>query len=366
MIFNEIYGCYYNAVAKIIELAIDGVLTEKEMTRVAREFAFDESVLNIVPALTKQEWQLIDENMSTPVKVKPTMPLTNLEKRWLKTILQDKRVRLFDLSLSKESCLGGKSGLTEESDIAEELDLAEKSDIAEESDIAEKSDIAEESDIAGDIDLTEASGLTETSGLEGVEPLFSLEDVVYFDKYLDGDDYENPEYINNFRIIIRAIKEHRNVKIEFYSGKGRKCRGVFSPIKVEYSDKEDKFRVLSAGVRDIRIVNMGRIISCQLLDEKFDKNLMLPERKLEKVIFDLTDERNVLERAMMKFAHYKKQVERMEDNKYRVELEYDRDDETDVVIQLMTFGSFVQVLSPETIRMDIAERMKRQLSIFEW
>ena len=209
-------------------------------------------------------------------------------------------------------------------------------------------------------------GLANTSDLEDVEPLFAIEDVVYFDKYLDGDDYDNPEYIKNFRVITRAIKEWRNVKIEFYSGKGKKCNGVFSPIKIEYSDKEDKFRVLSAGMRDIRVVNMGRIISCQLLDEKFDKNLKLPERKLEKVVFDLTDERNVLERAMMKFAHYKKQVERMDDNKYHVELEYDRDDETDVVIQLMTFGSFVQVLSPETIRQDIASRMKRQLSIFEW
>lgn len=347
MIFNEIYGCYYNAVAKIIELAIDGVLTEKEMTRVARELAFDESVLNIVPALTRQEWQLIDENMSTPVKAKPTMPLTNLEKRWLKTILLDKRVRLFDVpfpffSVGKSSYLDGELGL--------------KGEIG----------LGEESGLIGEIGLEEESGLANTSDLEDVEPLFAIEDVVYFDKYLDGDDYDNPEYIKNFRVITRAIKECRNVKIEFYSGKGKKCMGVFSTIKIEYSDKEDKFRVLSAGMRDIRVVNMGRIISCQLLDEKFDKNLKLPERKLEKVVFDLTDERNVLERAMMKFAHYKKQVERMEDNKYHVELEYDRDDETDVVIQLMTFGSFVQVLSPETIRQDIASRMKRQLSIFEW
>ena len=54
MIFNEIYGCYYNAVAKMIHLAIDGKLTEKEMNRIVAEEAYDESVLFIIPAIRKQ------------------------------------------------------------------------------------------------------------------------------------------------------------------------------------------------------------------------------------------------------------------------------------------------------------------------
>ena len=87
MIFNEIYGCYYNAVAKMIALAVEGKLTEKEMHRIVAKEAYDESVLSIIPAIRQQEWQLINENMETPILYPPTMPLTELEKRWLATIL---------------------------------------------------------------------------------------------------------------------------------------------------------------------------------------------------------------------------------------------------------------------------------------
>ena len=54
MIFNEIYGCYYNAVAKMISLAVDGRLTESKMNEIASEYAFEESLLTIIPAIKKQ------------------------------------------------------------------------------------------------------------------------------------------------------------------------------------------------------------------------------------------------------------------------------------------------------------------------
>lgn len=95
MIFNEIYGCYYNAVAKMISLAVDGRLTESKMNEIASEYAFEESLLTIIPAIKKQEWQVIDHELETPIVNKPSMPMTTLEKRWLKTILLDPRIALF-------------------------------------------------------------------------------------------------------------------------------------------------------------------------------------------------------------------------------------------------------------------------------
>ena len=34
MLFHEIYGCYYNAVAEILRQAVDGELTEKSMQEI--------------------------------------------------------------------------------------------------------------------------------------------------------------------------------------------------------------------------------------------------------------------------------------------------------------------------------------------
>lgn len=301
MIFNEIYGCYYNAVAKMIALAVDGKLTEKEMNRIASEEAFDESVLSLIPAIKQQDWQLIDENLETPIIYKPSMPMTELEKRWLKTILLDARIALF-LIPSKE--------------------------------------------------------------LNDVEPLFYPDDVVYFDRYLDGDKYKAPSYIANFHIVMQAIREHRKVKIQYWNNHNQERRGTFCPVKMEYSDKEDKFRILSVGKWDLRTVNMGRVIKCELLDETFEVGLELPARKRSTLTFELTDSRNTLERVMMKFAHYKKQAERTGENTYRVEMEYDVDDETDVLIQIMSFGSTVKVIAPESIKEELVLRIKRQLSMF--
>lgn len=303
MIFNEIYGCYYNAVAKIIALAVNGELTENEMHRIVSEEAFDESMLSIIPAIKQQNWQLIDENLETSIVHKPTMPMTDLEKRWLKTILLDPRIALF--------VIGQKE-------------------------------------------------------LNDVDPLFYPDDVVYFDRYLDGDKYTHSSYIANFHTVMQAIREHRKIKIKYWNNRNQERWGTFCPVKMEYSDKEDKFRILSAGKMDLRTVNMGRVIKCELLDETFEIELELPERKRGRLTFELTDSRNVLERAMLKFAHYKKQAERIGDKLYRVEMEYDIDDETDVLIQIMSFGSAIKVISPATIQEELTLRIKKQLSMMEW
>lgn len=51
MLFHEIYGCYYRAVAKMLNLAIAGGLTEKKMYEIVVETAFEESSLIMIPAL---------------------------------------------------------------------------------------------------------------------------------------------------------------------------------------------------------------------------------------------------------------------------------------------------------------------------
>ena len=294
MIFNEIYGCYYNAVAKMISLAVDGRLTESKMNEIASEYAFEESLLTIIPAIKKQEWQVIDHELETPIVNKPSMPMTTLEKRWLKTILLDPRIALFQIPMGE---------------------------------------------------------------LKDVEPLFEPGDIVYFDRYLDGDRYDQPSYIANFFIIQQAIKEHKKVRIKFWNNRNQERTHLLEPIKIEYSDKEDKFRVLCAGRWDIRTINMGRIIQCTRLEEAFPEELCLQTRKRDTLIFELTDERNALERVMMKFAHYKKEVERIDENLYRVQMEYDVDDETDVLIQMMSFGSYVKILAPDKMKEELCIRI---------
>lgn len=305
MLFHEIYGCYYRAVAQMLNLAIAGGLTEKKMYEIVAETAFEESSLIMIPALKKQEWQLLDENLHTPLKHTPDMPLTILEKRWLKTILLDKRVKLF------------------------------------------------------------LEPVPENTELTDTEPLFFPEDIVYFDRYADGDDYDDPSYIANFRLIRQAIAERRKLKVTFRNGREQKRCEILEPVQLEYSDKEDKFRVLCADRQSIKTVNLGRIVQCELLRDTFPENVRLKEREKKVLKFTLTDERNALERAMMKFSHYKKEVERRDAENYLVTLEYDVDDETDVLIQILSFGSYIEVTAPDRMREELRKRMERQMALVD-
>lgn len=302
MIFHEIYGSYYQAVAAILKAAQQGTLTETAMYKLAVSYAFEESGQVIVPALKKGLWPLMTKDYRTLLHYEPQRPLTTLEKRWLKTVLQDVRVRLF---------------------------------------------------------------APEVPGLEDVEPLYRQDDLVYFDRYGDGDPFEEAAYQEHFRLILQAIRQYRRMIFHFRTGHGGVRSSIYCPLALEYSDKDDKFRILCAGTKRRRTVNVARISRCTLLKTKFSPDETIPEQPLAKVVFRLKDTRRALERAMLQFSHFKKQVTRLEESLYQVELEYDPEDETDVLIQLLSFGRYVTVLEPESLKTEIRKRIERQVELLK-
>lgn len=300
MLFHEIYGCYYNAVAEILRQAVNGELTEKEMRRIVSEKAFTESFLTVIPSLKDEKWQLLKNDLSTPIKNEPSMPLTDLQKRWLKAISLDPRVKLFD---------------------------------------------------------------AEFSFLDGVEPLFTPDDYTVFDKYSDGDDFENENFINVFRTLMYAIKNNKKVKIDYHGAKGTFRIFVGDPYKMEYSGKDDKFRVLVRSCRNGPMLRVDGIESVTIIGDAFAENTREVLESTEHITLELFDHRNALERVMLHFAHFKKEAERIDDERYRIKIFYDGSDETELVIRVLSFGPFVEVTEPQNFRNLIIERLKRQKNI---
>ncbi|MGN0502047.1 MAG: WYL domain-containing protein [Ruminococcus sp.] len=299
MLFCEVYGSYFNVVAKVLEQAIDGTLTDKSLYEIVSKNAFSESVMNIPAALKSGEWKLITPEYKTPIKHKPTMPLTTLEKRWLKALLDDPRIKLFDIS---------------------------------------------------------------AKGLEDVEPLYNRDTFVYFDKYSDGDDFENPEYIKNFKTVLNAIKEKRKLTIRFKSHRGKEYDVCVIPHRLEYSQKDDKFRLIGVTSRDTITINLARITKCSMSDKYREYEDREEKRRLDSLVLELTDERNALERVMHHFSYLKKETERLDENHYRVTLEYDRDDETEILIRILSFGPMVKVVSPQSFINKLKNRINKQIS----
>ena len=299
MIFSELYSAYYNTVAAIISGIIDGEHSEKELQKIVAERAFGESVLTIMPSLKTEKWQLVRSDMTTSLEHNPTMPLTTLQKQWLKAISLDPRVKLFGV---------------------------------------------------------------EFPDLEDVEPLFTPADYHVYDKYGDGDPFEDEEYIRQFRIILEAIRKDSQIKFEMVNRKGNTMFVRCRPVRLEYSEKDDKFRLITAGWRAVSTVNLAKIRSCA---HYTGERQSVGEEKT--VIYDtitvkIRDERNAMERFMLHFAHFEKQAEKLDRKNYLVKIKYVHDDEPEMVIRILSFGPMVEVLGSESFRKLIIEKLKKQLS----
>lgn len=65
------------------------------MNEIIKKYAFSESIWAIPDAIKEERWQLILPDGTTPIKNKPSMPITLLQKQWLKAIGCDPRIKLF-------------------------------------------------------------------------------------------------------------------------------------------------------------------------------------------------------------------------------------------------------------------------------
>lgn len=303
-IFSEVYGTYYNIVAKIIGQAVCGKLTLEQMKRIVYKEGYEESGLKLLPALKDGRWMLLNNDLKTPLKHKPSMPLTMLQKKWLKAILLDERVRLF---------------------------------------------------------FTDAELADEDKALQEVEPLYRPEQFVFFDRFVDGDDYKNARYRENFRQIMQALNERVAIDASYRTNKDNVIVWAnLVPITLEYSAKDDKFRLqCMAGSRYVTL-NLGKIITVEL-GEPLEEELPLHDAPQEKLVLELVDERHTMMRALMHFSDLAKETEKLDDTHYLLTVYYDKSDETEMVYRVLSFGPTMKVKEPEGFVELIKDRLREQL-----
>lgn len=319
MLFNKLYNTYYNVVAAILTQALEHPLSPGEMEEIARNVGYDESCMFVPPNLmqkTNHSWPLmtpekrLDSKRKARIRYRsnlkhpPTMPLTTLEKRWLKAISMDPRIQL----------------------------------------------LGEEFPDFGD-----------------VEPLFSPEDVKIFDGNADGDDYRNEDYIRNFRLILDAIRNQYPLRVQFQNGVGDTKWADFQPDYLEYSERDDKFRVVGEGKSTRRTINLGRILHCTAYEGPWEeKSLSQDEKKPSQEAFvelQVTDEHKGLERVMLHFAHFKKDVKYLKENQYQMKLYYKLEDEKELEIRILSFGPYVKVVNPPEFVGNMRERLMKQKNL---
>lgn len=336
-LFSEIYSCYYQVLRHIL-CRQDAMTMQDIRSQICKE-GFGESMLSIIPRLKDGTWNLLDRNGELFLsRLSPSFltPLSSLEKSYLKALLSDPRIGLF---LEKE-----------------QLDTLGKM-------------------------------------LADVKPLWRQEQFYYYDRFSDGDPYreclqretdpasgggihtdisqDNYErFRHNFRILLQAQKKQQYVDLDYTSPAGTRVHHYYVPARIEYSVKNDRFRLLAlknAGNGSLRleILNVARIQNVSLTDRylscEADLNTLIRSSYYkEPVKLRIVNERNALERAMLHFANYEKDTKRTGANTYECCIYYNQSMETELLIEVMSFGPVLRVLGNERFLNALRSRLKRQ------
>lgn len=307
-LFSEINCAYFNVTEKILRRK---TITISDIREIIGRNGFSETMLFLEPELIgKNSIGLLTEHdgiYTSILKNELHIPLTEVQKRWLCAVLNDKKSSLF-------------------------LDKEQKAELYE---------------------------------LLGAEPLFDSGFIRFFDRFTDGDDFEDESYIRNFRNILRSIHENRLVRISFQTRKGARVTHYFLPEKLEYSSKNDKFRVHVIRYNKTQpvergIINLSQITSSELTDITAENRLYKTPSKKE-VTVKVSNERNAVNRFMMEFA----ELERISDfddttKECTVTMKYDAKDETEILIRILSFGPVVEVVGDDGLRKPVTDRVRRQ------
>lgn len=312
-LFSEIYNCYYQIMRTILENKPK--LTLDELRTHITKYGYEESLLYLIPKLTSREWSLLKQNGDTFISKLSGdyyLPLTTLQKSYIKSILQDIRIQLFFTP----------------------------------------DELQELQNLFGDVDV-----------------LWHPEDYYYYDRFSNRDEYENPQYQDNFRTLVNAIQNHQYVDISYKSRRNHRVHHHYLPCRLEYSIKNDKFRLLGTLKGDkkerIEILNLDRIQNVSPMTQ-YETNLPDINKSIresyykEPVQLRIHTDRNTLERTMLQFANYEKNTTKINENTYECLIYYNEKMETELLIEVLSFGPMIEVLGNERFLQMLRQRLCRQ------
>lgn len=303
-IFDEYYGRFYQVAESVLSVAMKKGLTPAKVREIILEKGFDGTALSLDKDFVKNWKMLIRDKKGlyhSVVDNVPNLAPTELEYRWLKTIAQDEKFRLFS-----------------------------------------------DDQFEGEED----------------DPLYDKDMLVYFDRPKRGDDFNSQGYISNFRCILSAINEKRMLDIEYKSKDGADSRFITCrPVKLDYSLKDDRFRLIILRKHAYNYLLLSKIVNCRLGQLAVDRDIDAGLFDDSELIFTLYDKHNALERIMLQLADYKKEVYRLDDGNYEVKLYYNKGDEGQIVGRLLSFGPYVKVEAPESVVIQLAQKVREQIQI---
>lgn len=243
------------------------------------------------------------------------LPLSRLECRWLKTILEDPKISLFlsdDEIDAIRDCLGGTEALP-----ADRIHYMDRSDTA-------------------------------------------------------------PEHVMEKRprlqMVLDAICGQKKLRVTYRPDRGNIMEGIYLPAVVEYSMRNDVFRIHFFCEETNRIItmNLERIVEIAVLENESFSLAAVRERlrehqrhEMEKLTITFTDRKNTADRILNELSPWRKRCyfDRTQ-RVYTMTLYYPRQDYLELVVRLLGYGPVLQIRDKQSpVYEEYVRRIQDQLRI---
>lgn len=319
VLFNRIYSIYYKTAITMLEEIRTGKLkTLDDLNAYLNQFPFFRKTGNKRINTRQDEftdsveglYKLKQNCITTPITHKIDFPLSNLEISFLKTAVTDPRFQLF---LNDDIFNNLKKELQKDQ-------------------------------------------------FKNIEPLSTSENYLLFDQYKNGDKalYTNEKYKEIFRLILDAAGSGKKLKFAYIEDNTQKIK-IAIPEKIEYSQKDDRFRVVIPCKN--RPLNIQNITECSYTDEEASK---IKDRKLLQLklsISDTTPEQYHKNLILREFSYFEKTCRQIDNTTYELTATFDKSDINEMVIRILKFGPCVKATEPQELVMLIKEKLTRQMKL---
>lgn len=200
-------------------------------------------------------------------------------------------------------------------------------------------------------------------GLRGISPL-NAKCNIKRDR-VNGDVFDS-ELAQKLQTVLRAIHTKRELIYSNHTAKnGDYLDKRAVPYKIEYSIAEDKLRVSMFSADEERPIkaNLSTMFDLSLGNEIQNRDSIeeMVSKRLnsEPLCFIVTNKRDAVERAILAFTKYKRNIEKLDDSRYKFEITYYSFDESALISDILSFGPMIEVVSPQSVRDKVVERIRQ-------
>ena len=265
-------------------------------------------------------------DMEEPAFYKDIIPLSEIEKRWLLSVLDDSKVDYF---LNREEINAVKKSIQE-------------------------------------------NVFTDKTFYDKAEHIhmevLPMKYVKCFDQYHIQDNRKEKEYV---MMLAKAIIDRKTVFIRYHTLTGKIKEGNYNPILLEFSKDHNRFQGYFeiSKTNKIVIFNLSNIQNVEDTEEKFDieqakmnlQNYLKWQGLSTEIQF--SDEKNTADRILTELAPWKKKCTYDKNSGiYQLKIDYQKSDQLDLVIRLMGYGSTIQFKKEDDpIYIETKRRLECQL-----